>query len=97
MKNIDLHPMSQSMWAQIKHINLKQTDDTTLTDDERIIPSFMVEEFINEVESLMESSRYQNINFGIISDDICKIVHSDTVRDTWKDELKNLMDIKKIK
>ena len=97
MKNIDLHPMSQSMWAQIKHIILKQTDDTTLTDDERIIPSFMVEEFINEVESLMESSRYQNINFGIISDDICKIVHSDTVRDTWKDELKNLMDIKKIK
>ena len=97
MKNIDLHPMSQSMWAQIKHVILKQTDDTTLTDDERIIPSFMVEEFINEVESLMESSRYQNINFGIISDDICKIVHSDTVRDTWKDELKNLMDIKKIK
>ena len=97
MKNIDLHPMAQSMWAQIKHTILKQSDDATLTDDERIIPSFMVEEFINEVESLMESPQYQYINFGMISDDICKIVHSETTIHTWKDELKNLMDIKKLK
>ena len=97
MKNIDLHPMVQSMWAQIKDIILKQTADTSLTDDERIIPAFMVEEFIKEVESLMESPQYHNINFGMISDDICKIVHSEVTIDTWKDELKNLMDIKKLK
>ena len=95
MRNFDLHPLSLSMWAQIKKDILRQSDDTSITDEERMIPLDMVKEFINEVESLMESPQYQNINFGIISDDMCKILHSKSAKPTWKSELKKLMHTKK--
>ena len=97
MRNFDLHPLPQSMWEQIKKDILRQTDDTSITDDERMIPLDVVEEFISEVESLMELARYQNINFGMVSDDMSKILHSETAKSTWKSELKKLMDTTKLK
>ena len=97
MRNFDLHPLPQSMWEQIKKDILRQTDDTSITDDERMIPLDVVKEFISEVESLMELKRYQNINFGMVSDDMSKILHSETAKSTWKSELKKLMDTTKLK
>ena len=91
MRNFDLAPGAQSMWEYIKTTILAQTEDSSLSDDERLIPVDMVEELIKEVEMLLEDKNYQNINFGYFSDDMHKIFNSPDAIDDWKYELKKLM------
>ena len=93
MRNFDLAPCAQSMWEYIKTTILAQTEDSTLSDDERLIPVDMVEELIQEVETLLEDKNYQNINFGYFSDDMHKIFNSPDAISDWKYELKKLMSI----
>ena len=95
MRNFDLHPEPEAMWAKIKQTILMQTEDPSLTDDERLIPIHMVDEFCEEVERLLEQPAYRNINFGSISDDMHKIFLSPDAVSTWKDELKDLLNINK--
>ena len=64
MRNFDLAPGAQSMWEYIKTTILAQTEDSSLSDDERLIPVDMVEELIQEVETLLEDKNYQNINLS---------------------------------
>ena len=95
MRNFDLHPEAEAMWAKIKQTILKQTEDPSLTDDERLIPIHMVGEFCEEVEKLLEQPSYRNINFGSISDDMHKIFLSPDAISTWKEDLKDLLNINK--
>ena len=95
MRNFDLHPEPEAMWAKIKDTILKQTEDSSLTDDERLIPIHMVDEFCEEVEKLLEQPAYRNINFGSISDDMHKIFLSPDAMSTWRDDLKELLNINK--
>jgi hypothetical protein len=93
MRNFDLAPEAQSMWEYIKTTILAQTEDSSLSDDERLIPVDMVEELIKEVETLLEDKNYQNINFGYFADDMHKIFNSPDAIGDWKYELKKLMSI----
>ena len=93
MRNFDLHPEPEAMWAKIKQTILMQTEDPSLTDDERLIPIHMVDEFCEEVEKLLTQPAYRNINFGSISDDMHKIFLSPDAVSTWRDELKDLLNI----
>lgn len=94
MMNFDLHPMAESMWAKIKDTILKQKADTSLEDEERLIPLDITDEFIEEVETLMLDKRYRNMNFGIIADHMSPTLKSSITRPEWKETLKSLMDIK---
>ena len=95
MRNFDLHPEAEAMWAKIKQTILIQTEDPSLNDDERLIPIHMVGEFCEEVEKLLEQPSYRNINFGSISDDMHKIFLSPDAISTWKEDLKDLLNINK--
>ena len=95
MRNFDLHPEAESIWVKIKETILKQSEDPSITDDERLIPIHMVDEFCKEVEELLKQPTYRNINFGFIANDMHKIFLSPDVISTWKEELKDLLNINK--
>ena len=86
--NFDISPMAESLWRVMKKRILKDYNDKTIDDENCIIPRDMVEEFIEEVESLIPNKEYQSINWRTI------IMFHDTLngapgRETWKETLRD--------
>ena len=86
--NFDISPMAEALWRVMKKRILKDYNDKTIDDENCIIPRDMVEEFIEEVESLIPNKDYQSINWRTI------IMFHDTLngapgRETWKETLRD--------
>ncbi len=97
MRSFDLHPMAESIWAVIKKILLKQRDmsEELLPDKMCMIPRDVVDEFIEEVERLLEMPQYREMTFRIVAKDMHRVLNGSKGRAHWKEDLAGLMDINK--
>ena len=97
MRSFDLHPMAESIWAVIKKILLKQRDmsEEVLPDKMCMIPRDIVDEFIEEVERLLEMPQYREMTFRIVAKDMHRVLNGSKGRAHWKEDLAGLMDINK--
>lgn len=97
MRSFDLHPMAESIWAVIKKILLKERDmsEEVLPDKMCMIPRDIVDEFIEEVERLLEMPQYREMTFRIVAKDMHRVLNGSKGRAHWKDDLAGLMDINK--
>lgn len=97
MRSFDLHPMAESIWAVIKKILLKQRDmsEDALPDKMCMIPRDIVDEFIEEVERLLEMPQYREMTFRIVAKDMHRVLNGSKGRAHWKEDLAGLMDINK--
>ena len=86
--NFDISPMAESLWRVMKKRILKDYNDKTIDDENCIIPRDMVEEFIEEVESLIPNKEYQSINWRTITM-FHDILNGAPGRETWKEALKD--------
>lgn len=97
MRSFDLHPMAESIWTVIKKILLKERDESEekLPSKMCMIPRDMVDEFIEEVERLIEMPQYREMTFRIVAKDMHRVLNGSKGRAHWKDDLASLMDINK--
>ena len=97
MRSFDLHPMAESIWAVIKKILLKQRDmsEDALPNKMCMIPRDIVDEFIEEVERLLEMPQYREMTFRIVAKDMHRVLNGSKGRAHWKEDLAGLMDINK--
>ena len=97
MRSFDLHPMAESIWAVIKKILLKQRDmsEEVLPNKMCMIPRDIVDEFIEEVERLLEMPQYREMTFRIVAKDMHRVLNGSKGRAHWKEDLAGLMDINK--
>ena len=80
--------MAESLWRVMKKRILRDYNDKTIDDENCIIPRDMVEEFIEEVESLIPNKEYQSINWRTITM-FHDILNGAPGRETWKEALKD--------
>ena len=85
--NFDISPMAESLWRVMKKRILRDYNDKTIDDENCIIPRDMVEEFIEEVESLIPNKEYQSINWRTITM-FHDILNGVPGRKTWKTTLR---------
>jgi hypothetical protein len=97
MRSFDLHPMAESIWAVIKKKLLKERDtsEEVLPDKMCMIPRDIVDEFIEEVERLLEMPQYREMTFRIVAKDMHRVLNGSKGRAHWKEDLAGLMDINK--
>ena len=97
MRSFDLHPMAESVWTVIKKILIKERDmsDSTLPSKMCMIPRDIVDEFIEEVERLLEMPQYREMTFRIVAKDMHRVLNGSKGRAHWKEDLAGLMDINK--
>ena len=86
--NFDISPMAEALWRVMKKRILKDYNDKTIDDENCIIPRDMVEEFIEEVESLIPNKDYQSINWRTITM-FHDILNGAPGRETWKEALRD--------
>ena len=86
--NFDISPMAESLWRVMKKRILRDYNDKSIADENCIIPRDMVEEFIEEVESLIPNKDYQSINWRTITM-FHDILNGAPGRETWKEALKD--------
>lgn len=97
MRSFDLHPMAESIWAVIKKKLLKERDmsEEILPSKMCMIPRDIVDEFIEEVERLLEMPQYREMTFRIVAKDMHRVLNGSKGRAHWKEDLAGLMDINK--
>ena len=97
MRSFDLHPMAESIWAVIKNILLKERDksESDIPSKMCMIPRDMVDEFIEEVERLLEMPQYREMTWRIVAKDMHRVLNGSKGRAHWKEDLAGLMDINK--
>lgn len=97
MRSFDLHPMAESVWSVIKKILIKERDtsEETLPSKMCMIPRDIVDEFIEEVEKLLEMPQYREMTFRIVAKDMHRVLNGSKGRAHWKEDLAGLMDINK--
>lgn len=97
MRSFDLHPMAESIWAVIKKVLLKQRDmsEEDLPSRACMIPRDIVDEFIEEVERLLEMPQYREMTWRIVAKSMNRILNGSKGRAHWKEDLAGLMDITK--
>ena len=97
MRSFDLHPMAESIWAVIKEKILKQRDmsESDLPSRMCMIPRDIVDEFIEEVERLLEMPQYREMTWRIVAKDMNRVLNGAKGRAHWKEDLAGLMDISK--
>lgn len=97
MRSFDLHPMAESIWAVIKKILVKERDmsEEVLPNKMCMIPRDIVDEFIEEVERLLEMPQYREMTWRIVAKDMHRVLNGVKGRAHWKEDLAGLMDINK--
>ena len=97
MRSFDLHPMAESIWTVIKKKLLTQRDmtESELPSKMCMIPRDIVDEFIEEVERLLEMPQYREMTFRIVAKDMHRVLNGSKGRAHWKEDLAGLMDINK--
>ena len=86
--NFDIAPKAESLWRVMKKRILNDFNDKSIADENCIIPRDMVEEFIEEVESLISNKDYQSINWRTITM-FHDILNGAPGRKTWKSTLRS--------
>ena len=86
--NFDISPKAESLWRVMKKRILNDFNDKSIADENCIIPRDMVEEFIEEVESLIPNKDYQSINWRTITM-FHDILNGAPGRKTWKTTLRD--------
>ena len=90
-QDFDVSPESVALWRVIKEKILKQYADTTIPDKLCTIPRDLTEEFIEEVDKLLEDPRYQTITWRVVKAFGSKILRGKYGLEDWKDTLKEKM------
>lgn len=93
----DLHPKVESIWTSIKKDILyeKEKSESEVDNNSRLIPIGMEDEFIEEVERLLENPKYFYMCYRIITKNMRTVLFSDRRRDSWKYRLRDLMEMGK--
>jgi hypothetical protein len=86
--NFDVAPKAESLWRVMKKRILSDFNDKSIDDENCAIPRDMVEEFIEEVESLISNKDYQSINWRTITM-FHDILNGAPGRKTWKSTLRD--------
>lgn len=86
--NFDVAPKAESLWRVMKKRILNDFNDKSIADENCAIPRDMVEEFIEEVESLISNKDYQSINWRTITM-FHDILNGAPGRKTWKSTLRS--------
>ena len=86
--NFDVAPKAESLWRVMKKRILNDFNDKSIADENCAIPRDMVEEFIEEVESLISNKDYQSINWRTITM-FHDILNGAPGRKNWKLTLRN--------
>ncbi len=86
--NFDISPMAEALWRVMKKRILNDFNDKSIADENCAIPRDMVEEFIEEVESLISNKDYQSINWRTITM-FHDILNGAPGRKSWKSTLRN--------
>ena len=86
--NFDIAPKAESLWRVMKKRILNDFNDKSIADENCAIPRDMVEEFIEEVESLISNKDYQSINWRTITM-FHDILNGAPGRKTWKTTLRS--------
>lgn len=86
--NFDVAPKAESLWRVMKKRILSDFNDKSIDDENCAIPRDMVEEFIEEVESLISNKDYQSINWRTITM-FHDILNGAPGRKTWKTTLRD--------
>ena len=86
--NFDVAPKAESLWRVMKKRILNDFNDKSIADENCAIPRDMVEEFIEEVESLISNKDYQSINWRTITM-FHDILNGAPGRKSWKSTLRN--------
>ena len=86
--NFDVAPKAESLWRVMKKRILNDFNDKSIADENCAIPRDMVEEFIEEVESLISNKDYQSINWRTITM-FHDILNGAPGRKTWKTTLRS--------
>ena len=86
--NFDIAPKAESLWRVMKKRILNDFNDKSIADENCAIPRDMVEEFIEEVESLISNKDYQSINWRTITM-FHDILNGAPGRKTWKSTLRS--------
>ena len=97
MRSFDLHPMAESIWTVIKKQLIKERDmsESDLPSRMCMIPRDIADEFIEEVERLLEMPQYREMTWRIVAKDMHRVLNGAKGRAHWKEDLAGLMDINK--
>lgn len=93
MTNYDLHPMPQSIWVAIKE-NIERERDTPESDlpsKACMVPRDVADEFIAEVERLLEYDDCCFMTFRLVTKNMHNCLNSSETRPEWKERLEDLM------
>jgi hypothetical protein len=93
MTNYDLHPMPQSIWVAIKE-NIERERDTPESDlpsKACMVPRDVADEFIEEVERLLEYDECCFMTFRLVTKNMHNCLNSAETRPEWKERLEDLM------
>ena len=85
--NYDISPYSETLWRVMKKKILDEFENKSIPDDKGIIPRDMVEEFIEEVETLLADPNYQSINWRTLTM-FHDVLNGAPGRATWKSKLR---------
>ena len=85
--NYDISPYSETLWRVMKKKILDEFENKSIPDDKCIIPRDMVEEFIEEVETLLADPNYQSINWRTLTM-FHDVLNGAPGRATWKSKLR---------
>jgi hypothetical protein len=93
MKNVELSPMPEALWENIKETILEQTNNPELEDEQRLIPIRFVDAFIKEVELLLKKPQYRLMSWRIVAQKMNTALQGDLGIEDWKNELRDCMNI----
>lgn len=85
--NYDISPYSETLWRVMKKKILDEFENKSIPDDKCVIPRDMVEEFIEEVETLLADPNYQSINWRTLTM-FHDVLNGAPGRATWKSKLR---------
>ena len=87
---IELNPMPQAIWATIKEKILEQRDNN-IDDDLCIIPKLYVDDFIAEVDSIIDFEMYNHISWRMVTVTMSKAFRGNKGLKRWKSMLRDKM------
>ena len=87
---IELNPMPQAIWATIKEKILEQRDNN-IDDNLCIIPKLYVDEFVAEVDSIIDFDMYNHISWRMVTDRMSKAFRGSKGLKRWKTILRDAM------
>ena len=93
-EDYDLSPRSESIWEVIKKQIISELEDSSIDEDNKLIPSDYAKDFINEVDRLIVDPQTQVMTWRLVLS-FGKRLRGEPGRRRWKEKLKNAMKTNK--